>query len=334
MKIAIVGLGAMGGLIAARLLQAGHQVQALARGETLRHVRAQGLILDEAGVRSRLSLKVSDRAQELGEHDLVVVAVKAPALVPLAQAIAQLRGDKGLVLTAMNGVPWWFFQGFGGPCNDLKLKSIDPDAALDAAIPPQAVLGSVLHMSASTPAPGHVLHAMGSRIILGEPKGGSSERLRAVASLFASAGFAAETSLRIQDDIWFKLWGNMTMNPVSAITGATIDKILQDPQVNRFCVSVMQEAKVVGERFGCLIQQSPEERNAVTAQLGAFKTSMLQDVEAMRPVELDALLTVVQDIATCLGLDVPWIEALLGLCRLRMQGLGLYPRSIASRLTA
>ena len=283
------------------------------------------MTLEQAGQQIKLPLKVSDQARELGQHDLVIVAVKAPALPQLAEVIAQLRADNGVVLTAMNGVPWWFFQGFGGPCKDVRLRSVDPDAALDRAIPREALLGSVLHMSASTPSPGHVLHAMGSRMILGEPQGGASQRLDEVCSLFRSAGFAAEASLRIQDDIWFKLWGNMTMNPVSAITGATIDKMLGDPEVNRFCVSVMQEAKVIGERFGCLIQQSPEQRNAVTKQLGAFKTSMLQDVEAMRPVELDALLTVVQEIAKHLGMDTPWISALLGLCRLRMQGLGLYP---------
>jgi len=325
MNIAIVGLGAMGGLIAAQLIQAGHQVKALARGQTLSAVRQGGLTLEQAGQQIKLPLKVSDQVRELGQHDLVIVAVKAPALPQLAEAIAQLRADNGVVLTAMNGVPWWFFQGFSGPCKDVRLRSVDPDASLDRAIPREALLGSVLHMSASTPSPGHVLHAMGSRIILGEPQGGASQRLSEVCSLFCSAGFAAEASLRIQDDIWFKLWGNMTMNPVSAITGATIDKMLGDPEVNRFCVSVMQEAKVIGERFGCLIQQSPEERNAVTKQLGAFKTSMLQDVEAMRPVELDALLTVVQEIAKHLGMDTPWISALLGLCRLRMQGLGLYP---------
>jgi len=325
MNIAIVGLGAMGGLIAAQLIQAGHQVKALARGQTLSAVRQGGLTLEQAGQQIKLPLKVSDQVRELGQHDLVIVAVKAPALPQLAEAIAQLRADNGVVLTAMNGVPWWFFQGFSGPCKDVRLRSVDPDASLDRAIPREALLGSVLHMSASTPSPGHVLHAMGSRIILGEPQGGASQRLSEVCNLFCSAGFAAEASLRIQDDIWFKLWGNMTMNPVSAITGATIDKMLGDPEVHRFCVSVMQEAKVIGERFGCLIQQSPEERNAVTKQLGAFKTSMLQDVEAMRPVELDALLTVVQEIAKHLGMDTPWISALLGLCRLRMQGLGLYP---------
>jgi 2-dehydropantoate 2-reductase len=325
MNIAIVGLGAMGGLIAAQLIQAGHRVKALARGQTLSAVRQGGLTLEQAGQQIKLPLKVSDQVRELGQHDLVIVAVKAPALPQLAEAIAQLRADNGVVLTAMNGVPWWFFQGFSGPCKDLRLRSVDPDASLDRAIPREALLGSVLHMSASTPSPGHVLHAMGSRIILGEPQGGASQRLDEVCGLFRSAGFAAEASLRIQDDIWFKLWGNMTMNPVSAITGATIDKMLGDPEVHRFCVSVMQEAKVIGERFGCLIQQSPEERNAVTKQLGAFKTSMLQDVEAMRPVELDALLTVVQEIAKHLGMDTPWISALLGLCRLRMQGLGLYP---------
>ena len=254
MNIAIVGLGAMGGLIAAKLIQAGYQVKALARGQTLSAVRQGGLTLEQAGQQIKLPLKVSDQARELGQHDLVIVAVKAPALPHLAEAIAQLRADSGVVLTAMNGVPWWFFQGFGGPCKDLRLRSVDPDAALDRAIPRDALLGSVLHMSASTPSPGHVLHAMGTRVIFGEPQGGASQRLDEVCGLFRSAGFAAEASLRIQDDIWFKLWGNMTMNPVSAITGATIDKMLGDPEVNRFCVSVMQEEKVISEQFGCLIQ--------------------------------------------------------------------------------
>ncbi|NBT01129.1 MAG: 2-dehydropantoate 2-reductase, partial [Betaproteobacteria bacterium] len=202
MNIAIVGLGAMGGLIAAQLIQAGHHVKALARGQTLSAVRQGGLTLEQAGQQIKLPLKVSDQAQELGQHDLVIVAVKAPALPQLAEVIAQLRADNGVVLTAMNGVPWWFFQGFGGPCKDVRLRSVDPDAALDRAIPREALLGSVLHMSASTPSPGHVLHAMGSRMILGEPQGGASQRLDEVCSLFRSAGFAAEASLRIQDDIW------------------------------------------------------------------------------------------------------------------------------------
>ena len=325
-KICIYGAGAIGGWIGARLAQRpGVTLSVVARGETLLQLQAHGLQLHSGDQTQFAKVQASAQPAALGIQDLVIIAVKAPSMPDVAKQIQALIGPNTIVMTAMNGVPWWFFQGFGGPCKDLRLRSVDPDAALDRAIPRDALLGSVLHMSASTPSPGHVLHAMGTRVIFGEPQGGASQRLDEVCGLFRSAGFAAEASLRIQDDIWFKLWGNMTMNPVSAITGATIDKMLGDPEVNRFCVSVMQEAKVIGERFGCLIQQSPEQRNAVTKQLGAFKTSMLQDVEAMRPVELDALLTVVQEIAKHLGMDTPWISALLGLCRLRMQGLGLYP---------
>jgi len=331
MKIAIVGLGAMGGLIAAKLIEANHEVRALARGKTLAALSERGLVIEQAHGQKSLALKASDRPEALGSHDLVIVSVKAPALPALAATIAHLRGESGVVLTAMNGVPWWFFHGFGGPCSDLRLKRIDPHGALDQMIPQSAVLGAVLHMSASTPAPAHVLHATGNRIILGEPGGGSSERLENLCSIFTGAGFVAEASMRIQDDIWYKLWGNMTMNPVSAITGATIDKILDDPEVSRFCVSVMEEAKRLGEGFGCHIEQSAQARNLLTRQLGAFKTSMLQDVEALRPVELDALLSVAQEIADHLSVNTPWIGALLGLCRLRMQCLGVYPHEVAKR---
>ena len=325
MRIAVVGLGAMGGLIAAKLIQANHEVCALARGETLAAVSRRGLVVEQDQAKNTYAIRASDQPEILGSQDLVIVSVKAPALPGLAASIARLRGQSGMVLTAMNGVPWWFFHGFGGPCGDLRLTSIDPHAALDTEIPRSANLGAVLHMSASTPEPAHVLHANGNRIILGEPGGGQSERLEHVCKMLNDAGFVAESSQRIQDDIWYKLWGNMTMNPVSAITGATIDKILDDPEVSRFCVSVMEEAKQLGERFGCHIEQSAQARNLLTRQLGAFKTSMLQDVEALRPVELDALLSVAQEIGRHLAFETPWINALLGLCRLRMQGLGLYP---------
>jgi len=325
MRIAVLGIGAMGGLIAALLARSGLSVSALARGETLRHLQSRGLVLEMAGERIVQRIPASDDPSKLGKHELVVVAVKAPALPALAPAIAALRGESGAVLTAMNGVPWWFFQGFGGACEGLRLKSVDPDGELSARIPAQAVLGSVLHMSASTPTAAHVLHATGLRIILGEPSGAMSSRLAQAAACFQKAGFAVETSARIQDDIWFKLWGNMTMNPISALTGATIDRMLDDPLVARFCLAIMREARELGARFGCQIEQQAEARNEVTRKLGAFKTSMLQDVEAGRPVELDALLGVVKEIAEALGSEVPAIDALLGLTRLRMQMLGLYP---------
>ncbi|MFM7255985.1 MAG: 2-dehydropantoate 2-reductase [Betaproteobacteria bacterium] len=325
MRVAVLGLGAMGGLFAALLVRSGVSVSALARGETLQRLLSRGLILEMNSQQTTHAIPASHDPLVLGKHDLVIVAVKAPALPALAHSIEALRAPGGVVLSAMNGVPWWFFQGFGGVCEGMRLQTVDPGGMLAATIPPGAVLGSVLHMSASTPAPAHVLHATGLRVILGEPSGEMSGRLARIAACFQQAGFAVETSPRIHDDIWFKLWGNMTMNPISALTGATIDRMLDDPQVSRFCLAVMREAREIGERFGCRIAQQAEERNAVTRKLGAFRTSMLQDVEAGRPVELDALLGVVKEIAQALGCAVPAIDALLGLTRLRMQTLGLYP---------
>lgn len=325
MRVVVVGAGAMGGLIAARLVRSGVAAQVLARGETLRQLHTRGLVLETPTERTTVAIRADHDPLALGQHDLVIVAVKAPALPALAHTIEALRAPEGIVLSAMNGVPWWFFHGFGGPCQGLPLQAVDPGGVLASTIPASAVLGSVLHMSASTPAPAHVFHATGLRIILGEPSGTLSLRLAQVATLFQEAGFSAETSARIQDDIWFKLWGNMTMNPISALTGATIDRMLDDPQVARFCIAIMREARDLGALFGCRIPQQAEERNALTRKLGAFKTSMLQDVEAGRPVELDALLGVVKEIAQALGSEVPAIDALLGLTRLRMQILGLYP---------
>jgi 2-dehydropantoate 2-reductase len=188
----------------------------------------------------------------------------------------------------------------------------------------QHVIGCVVHATCSTPEPGLVRHGFGRRLILGEPRGGTSARLESLVGLLCDAGFEAEASARIQQDIWYKLWGNMTMNPVSALTGATCDRILDDPLVRRFCLDVMAEANTIGERIGCPIEQSGEDRNAITRKLGAFKTSMLQDVEAGRPIELDALVTVVHEIGRKVGIATPNIDALLGLVRLQAQVKGLY----------
>lgn len=330
MKIAIVGLGAVGGLIAVRLAQAGHSVSALARGATLQAVRERGLALIADGRRSRAALQVSDDAGALGPQDLVIIALKGQALPAVAPTLAPLLTPDTTILTAMNGVPWWFLEtpalAETLQAAQRRLHSVDPDGSIETSLPFVQVLGGVVHLTARTAEPGEVVHGFGNRLIIGEPVGGLTPRVHAVAEALRSGGFTVEESADLRHDLWFKLWGNMTTNPVSALTGATADRILDDPLVAAFCLRAMAEAAAVGERIGCPIAQSGEERHAVTRQLGAFKTSMLQDAEAGRPLELDALVGAVVEIGHKVGVATPNIEALLGLTRLMAATRGLLPR--------
>ena len=315
MRICIVGAGAVGGVFAAWLadrLPAGEvEVSALARGATLQALRRDGLRLAAADAPTlQLRLPASDDPGALGPQDLVVVAVKGPALAAAAPAIGALCAAHTTVLVAMNGVPWWFFDGLPGPCDGLRLASVDPGDRIRAHIPTGQVVGCVVHFSAATPAPGQVRLVQGRRLIVGE-----------------RAGFEVERSPRIQRDIWFKLWGNMTVNPVSALTGASTDRILDDPLVRAHISAVMLEAREIGRRFGIPIEQEPEDRHAVTRKLGAFRTSMLQDVEAGRPLEIDALLGAVREVGQHLGVPTPHLDSLLGLARLMARTRGLYPET-------
>jgi 2-dehydropantoate 2-reductase len=260
----------------------------------------------------------------LGVQDLVIVAVKAPALADVARHIAPLIGPDTIVLTAMNGVPWWFFEGFGGPLTGTTLQAVDPDGAIGRAIPARQVIGCVVHASCSVQAPGVIRHHFGNGLIVGEPSGQETPRVLALAALLQRAGFAATVSPQIQKDIWFKLWGNMTVNPISAFTGATTDLIMNDELVRGFISAVMLEAKEIGARIGIPIDQQPEDRHAVTRKLGAFKTSMLQDVEAGKAVELDALVTVVRELGQKTDVPTPFTDALLGLARVHAQVHDLY----------
>ncbi len=323
-KVCIVGAGAIGGLIGSRLAAAGRaQVSALARGATLDALRTHGWRMDTASGRVQAAARASDSAADLGEQDLVVIAVKGPALTQVVRDIGPLLGPRTAVMPAMNGVPWWFCSGLPG--FDTGLSSVDPGGEIARAVAFDRVLGCVVHASASTPEPGLVAHRMGQGLIVGEPRGGASDRARDVSELLAHAGFDGTTSQNVRYDIWYKLWGNLTMNPVSAITGATMDRLLEDPLVRDFCSVAMREAAVIGARIGCAIAQSPEDRHAITAKLGAFKTSMLQDVEAGRAIELDAIVTSVHEIGRRLGIATPAIDALLGLTRVFARGRGLYP---------
>jgi len=336
MRIAVVGLGAMGGYMAARMLAADLAPVALVTRRHLAPLAAHGLRLVSGSVETTHPITASDDAAALGRQDLVVLAVKATSLPAIAPTLAPMIGPDTLIVAAMNGVPWWYFHGLDEIQARMPIAAVDPAGAISAALPPSQCIGCVLHLAASMPEPGLISHAFGNRFLLGDPlargaggadsAGGTPSAGRAgpIVELFRRAGMDAGLSEDIHAEVWYKLWGNMTMNPLSAITGATMDVILRDDDVRNFMSRAMLEAGEVSRRVGITIPVSPEERHKLAAQLGAFKTSMLQDVEAGRPIELDALVGTVIEIADRLGVDVPHIRTLMGLARLRARQLGLY----------
>ena len=326
-NVCIVGAGAIGGWLGAGLARAGCSVSFLARGETLKALQTQGLNLQSGTTEETYAVHASNHAAELAERgtqDLVIIAVKAPALREVAQQITPLLSKDTVVLTAMNGVPWWFLQGFGGSYANHALRSIDATGDIAATIPADRIIGGVVHASCSVTSPGVIRHAFGNKMIVGEPSGLVTPRVTALSALLEKAGFEAPIAAQIQRDIWFKLWGNMTMNPVSAITGATTAQVLDDDLVRGFCSHVMLEAKEIGARLGIPLDQQPEDRHAVTRKLGSFKTSMLQDVEAGKAVELDALVGAVKELGQLTEVSAPYTDALLGLARLHARVRGLY----------
>ena len=324
-NICIYGAGAIGGWLGAKLAAGGARVSVVARGVTLAALREHGLRLREGEAETAQPVSASDEPAALGVQDLVIVAVKAPAMAEVARAIGPLMGPSTVVLTAMNGVPWWFLQGFGGPVAGRTLESVDPGGAIAQAIPPARVIGCVVHASCSVDAPGLIRHRMGRGLIVGEPAGGQTPRVNALTAMLAQAGFDVTQSPQIQKDVWYKLWGNMTVNPVCAITGASADRVLDDALVRGFLSAVMLEAKAIGARIGIPLAEQPEDRHAVTRKLGAMRPSMLQDVVAGRPVELDALVAAVRELGQATQVATPYTDALLGLARLHARVRGLYP---------
>lgn len=325
MKICLYGAGAIGGLLGVRLAQCGAEISVIEVGSTLEAIKANGLRVQAEGKMLSAAVTATDDPASLGPQDLVIVAVKGPTLKFIAPKMHFLLGPKTVVMTAMNGVPWWFFQGFGGDLAGTRLQSIDPDGAIAAGIPADRVIGCVIMLTASLLAPGVANHVSGNKLTIGEPNNTDSQRVRELGALLAQAGFNVVVSQSIQKDIWLKLLGNMTHNPVSALTGATLDKILDDPQASELCIKVMYEAAAVGKTFGCVMTDTPEQRHEGTRALGPFKTSMLQDVEAKKAVELDALVGAVSEIAHKVAVPTPFTDVLLGLTRLKAQILGLYP---------
>ncbi|HRL29012.1 MAG TPA: 2-dehydropantoate 2-reductase [Ottowia sp.] len=324
-KIAIYGAGAIGGWMGAKLAAVGCNVSVVARAAALDALRAHGLRLREGDAETTCPVQASDDPAALGVQDLVVVSVKAPGMADVARRIGPLIGPRTIVLTAMNGVPWWFLQGFGGPVAGRTLESVDPGGAIAQAIPAAQVIGCVVHASCSVDAPGVIRHRAGNGLIVGEPAGGETPRVKALTDLLMQAGFNVTLSPQIQRDVWYKLWGNMTVNPVCAMTGATSDRALDDELVRGFISAVMLEAKAIGARIGIPIAEQPEDRHQVTRKLGAMRPSMLQDVEAGKPVEIDALVSAVRELGQLTQVPMPFTDALLGLSRLHARVRGLYP---------
>ena len=323
-KVAIYGAGAIGGWMGVQLAQAGCTLSVVARGATLAALRADGLRLRDGEAEHRVAVQASEQPADLGAQDLVVVAVKAPSMGAVARAVDPLIGPDTMVLTAMNGVPWWFLQGFGGPVAGRTLEAVDPGGSIAAHIPAAQVLGCVVHASCVVEAPGVIRRRMGNGLIVGEPAGGETPRLRALVDLLVRAGFDTTLTQQIQKDIWYKLWGNMTVNPVCAMTGATSDVVLDDPLARGFISQVMLEAREIGARIGIPIAEQPEDRHVVTRKLGAMRPSMLQDVDSGRPVEIDALVGSVRELGQLTGVATPFTDALLGLSRLHARTRGLY----------
>jgi 2-dehydropantoate 2-reductase len=315
MKIGIIGAGAIGGWVAGRLAHADHQVSILARGATAEAL-AGGITVVERGVETFARPAVITDPASTGHQDLLVIAVKAPSLALAAEAARPMIGPDTLIVPMMNGVPWWFMAGD-------PLDSIDPAGRIAAALPLDQVMGCVVHAACRRPAPARIEVAMLDRLLVGEPAGGMSARAIDLAALLADSGLAGEAIPDIRRATWYKLWGNMTTNPISALTLATADRILADDDTRAFMLRCMAEASAIGAAIDCPIAESGEDRLAITATLGAFKTSMLQDVEAGRPIELDALLGAPLEIAERVGIAAPNLSALHGLARLMGESRGL-----------
>lgn len=313
--ITIVGAGAIGGLIAARLAHAGAPVNVLARGAQLEAIRRDGLTVVEGDTRYTARVNATDNAASLGPQHLLLVCLKGQALVQAAASLAPLVGPHTHIVSAMNGVPWWFLNDFGGAHANGRLEAVDPGGAISAALPPAQASGCVVHLSSSIAGPGVIRKGNGNLLIVGPSALHLAERADEARTLLASAGFDVVAPASIQGEIWAKLWGNMTMNPISALTRSSADVILDDPLTAGLVAAVMAEAREIGEAIGIRLAMTIEERNGVTRKLGAFKTSMLQDVEAGRSLEVEALLGAPYELAQRTGVAAPSLGMLYGLAR-------------------
>lgn len=325
MKICIYGAGAIGGLLGAQLALAGEAVTLIARGPHLAALKANGLILRIEGEERVARPQATSDPREAGPQDVVIVTLKAHSVPAAAEAMQPLLGPETAVVTAMNGVPWWYFYKLPGPYEGHRIKSVDPDGALWRLIPPERCIGCVVYPAAEVAAPGVVQHQYGNRFMLGEPDGSKSARATRLAEALTRAGFKAPVRPRIRDDIWVKLWGNLSFNPVSALTTATLAAIAGDRGTRALVRQMMVEAEAVGTALGVKFGVDVDTRIQWAADVGEHRTSMLQDLELGRPMEIDALVTAVAEMGDLVGVDTPFIDAVLALVIQRARVAGCYP---------
>ncbi len=325
MKIAIFGAGAIGGYLAVKLRQAGADVSIVARGPHLAAIQANGLTLRSEGETTTVHLPATDDPAAAGPQDYVFVTLKAHALAPAAPQIAKLMGPQTTLVTGVNGVPYWYFYGQDGPWRDRRVESVDPGGALWDILPPSQALGCIVYPAAEVVEPGVVEHTYGNRFTLGEPDGSKSARAQALSQALSSAGLKAPVRTNIRDEIWVKLWGNLAFNPLSALTGSTLDRLALRPDLRSVARAMMVEAEGVAEALGVKFPISVEKRIDGAGEVGVHKTSMLQDLERGRPMEIDALLGAVVELARLTGHETPMCDAVLALVRERARLVGAYP---------
>jgi len=324
MKIAIFGAGAIGGLIGVRLMRAGAETTFIARGAHLAAMRANGVTLESGGERITVRPRCVDDPAEAGQQDYIFLTLKAHGLPAAAPSIARMLRPETALVTAINGVPYWYFYGVDGPLRDRRIASVDPDGSLWASLPPRHAIGAVVYPAAEVTAPGVIVHTYGDRFSLGEPDGVRSARVEALSRLMIEAGFKAPVRPRIRDEIWIKLWGNCAFNPISALTGATLDIITGRPDLRAVARAMMVEACGVAEGLGIRFPIDVDKRIEGAVEVGAHRTSMLQDLERGRTLEIDALLGAVVELAVLVGRPVQTCETILALIRERARQAGCY----------
>jgi len=324
MKICIFGAGAIGGYMGAKLAQAGADVSLVARGPHLKAMNENGLRLIEESGETTVNVTASDNAADLGPQDYVIVTLKAhsvPAVVPHMQP---LIGDKTTIVSGVNGVPWWYFHKTGGDLDGTRLETVDPGNAQWDGFGPDRVLGCVVYPAAEVIQPGVVKHIEGNRFSLGEPDGSKSERALALSKALSAAGLKAPVRPKIRDEIWVKLWGNLSFNPISALTHATLDVLCTDPGTREVARNMMLEAQTIAEKLGVKFPIDVDRRIQGGADVGAHRTSMLQDLDQGRPMEIDALVASVKELGVVTKTPTPTIDTVLALIALRGKSAGLY----------
>jgi len=324
MKVCIFGAGAIGGYMGVKLAKAGADVSLVARGPHLAAMQEKGLTLIEEGETTTVPVTASDDPAALGVQDYVIVTLKAHSVPPVVSKMAPLIGQDTTIVSGVNGVPWWYFHKLEGAHEGTRLDSVDPGNVQWDGFGPDRVLGCVVYPAAEVIEPGVIKHIEGNRFSLGEPDGSKSDRAQALSKILANAGLKAPVRPKLRDEIWVKLWGNLSFNPISALTHATLDVLCTDEGTRAVARNMMVEAQEIAERLGVKFPIDVDRRIAGGAAVGAHRTSMLQDLDQGRPMEIDALVASVQELGRVTGVPTPTIDTVLGLIRLRARSAGLY----------